>query len=115
MTLQTRTVNLKERWPTNPQALARLSTELERARRDGVSLLKIIHGYGSSGEGGVIRESVQAELVRLACDGQIRAFISGEDWRISNEPTWALLSKHRELKRDRDLGRGNRGMSLVLL
>jgi hypothetical protein len=88
---------------------------LERARQNGVSLLKIIHGYGSSGEGGVIREAVQAELVRLEREGQIHAFIPGEDWRISNEPTWALLSKHRELKRDRDLGRGNRGISIVLL
>jgi hypothetical protein len=114
MTLQVCTVNLKG-WPTSPQALAGLSTELERARRDGVSLLKIIHGYGSSGEGGVIRDAVQAELVRLARDGQIRAFISGDDWRISNESTWAVVSKHRELKRDRDLGRGNRGISIVLL
>jgi len=115
MSLRTCTVNLKEGWPTSPQALARLATELQRARRDGVALLKIIHGYGSSGEGGVIRHAVQAELVRLERDGQIRAFISGEDWRISNEPTWAVLSKHRELKRDRDLGRGNRGISIVLL
>ena len=115
MSLRTCTVNLKEGWPTAPQALARLSTELRRARHNGVSLLKIIHGYGSTGKGGVIREAVQAELVHLERDGQIRAFISGEDWRISNQSTWALLSKHRELKRDRDLGRGNRGISIVLL
>ena len=115
MTLRTRVVNLKEGSPTTPQALSRLTTELARAHRDGVSLLKIIHGYGSSGEGGVIRHAVQAELVRLERDGQIRAFISGEDWRISNEPTWAMLSKHGELKRDRDLGRGNRGISVVVL
>lgn len=115
MTLCTRVANLKEDNPTTPQALARLTTELDRARRDSVSLLKIIHGYGSTGEGGVIRHAVQAELVRLEREGQIRAFIPGEDWRISNEPTWALLSKHRELKKDRDLGRGNRGISIVLL
>lgn len=115
MTLRTYVINLKEGSPSTPQALARLTTELDRARRNGVSLLKIIHGYGSTGEGGVIRHAVQAELVRLEREGQIRAFIPGEDWRISNEPTWALLSKYRELKRDRDLGRGNRGISIVLL
>jgi hypothetical protein len=115
MTLRTFTINLKEGWPTVPQALARLTTELERARQSGVSLLKIIHGYGSTGEGGAIRDAVQVELVRLAHEGQIRAFIAGEDWRISNEATWAVVSKHRELKRDRDLGRGNRGISIVLL
>jgi len=115
MKLRTRVANLKEGSPTTPQALARLTTELDRARRDGVSLLKIIHGYGSTGEGGVIRYAIQAELVRMEREGQIHAFIPGEEWRISNEPTWALLSKHRELKRDRDLGRANRGISIVLL
>jgi hypothetical protein len=115
MTLRTCTVNLKDDWPTSPQALARLTTELQRARQNGVGLLKIIHGYGSSGKGGVIREAVQAELVRLEREGQICAFISGEDWRISNESAWAVVSKHRELKRDRDLGRGNRGISVVVL
>jgi Smr domain len=115
MGVRTGIVNLKEGWPTSPQALARLTTELQRARQDGVGLLKIIHGYGSSGEGGVIREAVQAELVRLEKEGRIGAFIAGEDWRISNEATWAVVSKHRELKKDRDLGRGNRGISVVVL
>ncbi len=115
MALVTAIANLEDGRPTSPQALARLSTELERARRNRVSLLKIIHGYGSSGEGGVIRLAVQALLVGLAREGQIRAFIPGEDWRISNEATWAMLRKHPELKQDRDLGRGNRGISIVLL
>jgi len=113
--LRTCIANLEEGRPTTPQALARLTTELDRARRNGVRLLKIIHGYGSTGEGGVIRHAVQAELVRLEREGQILAFIPGEDWRISNEPTWAVVSKHRELKHDRDLGRANRGISIVLL
>jgi len=115
VSLRTCIANLEEGRPTTPQALSRLTTELDRARHNRIGLLKIIHGYGSTGEGGVIRHAVQAELVRLEREGQIRAFISGEDWRISNEPTWDLLSKHRELKRDRDLGRGNRGISIVVL
>lgn len=108
-------INLEQGHPTRPQALARLSSELQRARRDGVELLKLIHGYGSSGEGGVLRMAIQAALVKQQRAGEIRAFIPGEDWRISNEATWALLRKHPELKRDHDLGRGNKGISLVLL
>jgi len=115
MSLRTYVANLEEGRPAIPQALARLTTELERARRNRVILLKIIHGYGSSGEGGAIRQAVQAELARLERESQIRTFIPGEDWRVSNEPTWAVLHKYRELKRDRDLGRGNRGISIVLL
>jgi DNA-nicking Smr family endonuclease len=107
--------NLEDGRPTSPQALSRLGTELNRARHNGAGVLKIIHGYGSSGEGGVIRLAVQALLVRLEREGEIRAFIAGEDWRISNEATWALLRKHPELKQDRDLGRGNKGISVVVL
>jgi DNA-nicking Smr family endonuclease len=107
--------NLEDGRPTRPQALSRLGTELNRARRNGAGVLKIIHGYGSSGEGGVIRLAIQALLVRLQDEGQIRAFIAGEDWRISNETTWALLRKHPELKQDCDLGRGNKGISFVVL
>ena len=41
--------------------------------------------------------------------------IPGEDWRISNEATWALLQSCPELKQDSDLGRENRGISVVVL
>lgn len=115
MPIRVAIANLEDGRPTRPQALSRLGTELNRARRDGVGLLKIIHGYGSSGEGGVIRLAIQALLVRLDQEDEIRAFIPGEDWRISNEATWALLRKHPELKQDRDLGRGNKGISVVVL
>ena len=47
--------------------------------------------------------------------GGIRAFIAGEDWRISNEQAWALLQRCPELKSDSDLGRGNKGISIVVL
>jgi hypothetical protein len=47
--------------------------------------------------------------------GQIRAFIAGEDWRISDEQSWALLQACPELKQDSDLGRGNKGISIVVL
>ena len=40
------------------EALERLQRELAVARRDGTSLLKIIHGYGSTGAGGDIRIAV---------------------------------------------------------
>ena len=45
----------------------------------------------------------------------IRDFIPGEDFRISNEATWALLKQSPKLKQDRDLGRGNRGITVVVL
>jgi hypothetical protein len=101
--------------PTIPQARARLASELQAARQQGVSILKLIHGYGSTGVGGELRLALQSTLRQMAERNEIRGCIFGEDWRKSDERSWALLKRLPELKEDRDLGRGNRGITLVVL
>jgi hypothetical protein len=54
-------------------------------------------------------------LRQMADNSEIRDCIFGENWRKSDEHAWALLKQLPELKQDRDLGRGNRGITLVLL
>jgi hypothetical protein len=110
-----RTVNLKSDMPQVHEALSRLDDELARARQQGDKLLKLVHGYGSAGAGGDIRLAVQRRLVELAGDGKIRACIFGEDWTKSNDQAWRLLKSQPDLKRDPDLGRNNRGITIVLL
>jgi hypothetical protein len=80
-----------------------------------VSLLKIVHGYGSTGKGGEIRLAVQSALAVALQRREVQQLIFGEDWRISNEACWALLKQWPELKRDSDLGRENRGITFVVL
>jgi hypothetical protein len=46
---------------------------------------------------------------------QLRDCIFGEDWSKSDETTWKLLQSHPNLKSDSDLGRRNRGVTIVLL
>ncbi len=108
-------VNLEEGRPTVEQARLRLGRELQQAAREGWVAVKLIHGYGSSGVGGELRVRIQATLRRMVADGKLRAAIPGEDWRVSNETTWALLKRFPEWKSDADLGRGNKGISLVVL
>jgi hypothetical protein len=43
-----KTVNIKADHPSVAEALARLDRELDLARREGLSALKIVHGYGFS-------------------------------------------------------------------
>jgi len=78
-------------------------------------VLKIIHGYGSTGAGGDIRIAAQKRLYELAEAGQIRGFIFGENWAKSDEATWRLLQARQELKGDPDLGRGNEGITVVVI
>jgi hypothetical protein len=108
-------VNLEEGLPTVERARLRLEHELNQARRSGYVALKLIHGYGSSGVGGALRTELQKELRQAVDHGSIRAFIAGENWRISDEASWALLQRFPEWKQDSDLGRGNRGISIVVL
>ena len=110
-----RVLNLKEGMPTVDAALSRLERELRLARSARTSLIKIIHGYGSTGRGGDIRLALQKILVERVGRGEVQAVIFGEDWRISNEASWALIKKWPELKEDADFGRGNLGITVVVL
>jgi len=101
--------------PLVHEALARLERELALARRDGDTVIKLIHGYGSSGAGGDIRIAVQKRLWELREQGSIRAFIFGEDWSPSDATTWSFLKLHPALKVDRDLGKRNAGITIVVL
>jgi len=85
------------------------------ARQQKHSLLKIIHGYGSSGAGGEIRIAVQRRLREMVEGGELRGCIFGEEWSKSNEETWRLLQAQPGLKSDADLGRRNLGITIVRL
>lgn len=108
-------MNLKSGMPQVHEALQRLDRELALARQEKATLLKLIHGYGSTGAGGDIRIAAQKRLLELAQNGQIRGCIFGEDWSKSEDAAWRLLQSHPDLKTDSDLGRRNRGITIVLL
>jgi hypothetical protein len=95
--------------------LQRLEREIAVARRENQSWIKIVHGYGSTGKGGDIRIAVQKRLRESVDSGEIRHCIFGEDWSTSYEETWQLLQMNPELKYDVDLGRRNRGITIVVL
>jgi hypothetical protein len=110
-----KTVNLEEGMPAVEQARLRMEHELHLARKQGYAAVKLIHGYGSSGVGGALRDELQKQLRLSVRNGAIRALIPGDDWRISDETTWALLKRFPEWKQDSDLGRNNQGVSIVVL
>jgi Smr domain len=110
-----KTVILKEGMPSVEQARARLQTELAAARKSGVKILKVIHGYGSSGVGGDLRIALQSTLRQMSEKHEISDCIYGENWRRSDERSWDLLKRMPELKADSDLGKGNKGMTIIIL
>ena len=101
--------------PSVQEALQRLDHELAVSRQQRTPVLKVIHGYGSTGVGGEIRIAVQKRLYELAEAGQIHGCIFGENWAKSDDAAWRLLQARPELKSDSDLSRGNQGITIVVL
>ncbi len=110
-----KTVNLKGDMPTLEVARQRLSAALAQARREGCVAVKLIHGYGSSGTGGVLRDGIRASLRKRRKKGEIQGYIYGEDFSAFDEATRALLERAAELRRDPDLDRCNAGVSIAVL
>lgn len=108
-------INLERGMPPLETALTELSSELRRARAAGFSYAKIIHGYGSGGKGGAIRDGVRKTLAGYQRSGRIRAFVSGEDFSAFDAVTRGMEDICPEIARDPDFARQNHGVTVVLL
>lgn len=110
-----KTFNLEAGYPTLEEARRILAAELRTARREKAKLLKIIHGYGASGQGGVLRIGLRKSLRLRKKEGLIADFIPGEDLTIFNRQVLELLEAVPELRADPDLRAGNEGVTLIVL
>ena len=109
------TVNLKEGLPRVHQAIVKLDRELKRARSGGAKVVRVIHGYGSSGTGGSIKEAVLKRLASLHARRGIRGFVPGDRYSNSTGGGKALLRKIPSLETDLRTDRNNPGITLVEL
>ncbi len=106
-------INLEAGRPGTRDAIERLRGEIAAARRRGIHCLYIIHGYGSSGRGGVIREEARATLERMKNSGTVKNYIKGEDFSIFNPA--ALAMKRRYPALDKLTRVCNHGVTVVEL
>lgn len=110
-----REVNLEHGMPLVNQALKHLTFEMQRTKSLGCSVLKIIHGYGSSGTGGKIRTASRKFLTKCKQDGSIQDFIPGESFSIFEETTRRAFARCDALRNDSDLDRYNNGVTFIVL
>ncbi len=108
-------VNLELGKPVVELAMQKLSLELERAKREKVQLVTLIHGYGSSGKGGAIRRETRKTLDYLAHKGDIEKYIPGEEFSRRKGPVRDLLRRFPHLEKDENLNKNNRGITIVVL
>jgi hypothetical protein len=108
-------VNLENGFPTRDDALRRLQDAIASARGKHSRVLKIVHGYGSSGVGGILRPVVRNFLRQARERGEITLFVNGESFSSFDSRSKELLGQAAQLLLDKDLGAGNRGITFVLL
>ncbi|MGQ9650785.1 MAG: Smr/MutS family protein [Phycisphaerae bacterium] len=101
--------------PTVQEARSRLKVEIDKATQAGTRVLKVVHGYGSSGVGGALRDAIRGSLRKRRKEGKIRAFVIGEKWSVFDETARQLLEECPELEKDPDLNGYNEGITLVLI
>ena len=108
-------VNLEAGMPTVEVTRARLSQSLRTARACGTRVVKVIHGYGSTGKGGAIRSAVRRDLEERRRQGQIRLFVPGDEFSPFYEDARQAVCLFPELAKDRDYARTNQGITIVVL
>ncbi len=110
-----KTCNVEAGFPTLDEARRLVIEEIRTAKREGVRVLKIIHGYGSSGKGGKLNFGLRKSFALRKKEGVIKDFIAGEDFSVFNDTVLNLLEAVPELRGDPDLSATNEGVTLLWL
>ena len=107
-----REINLKYDMPPADLAVRRMEIELAAARHTGQKLFKFIHGYGSTGAGGRIRGAVRRALADRA---DLLCVLPGEEFGPFSAAACGAAQRWPALRADRDWGRENDGVTVVVL
>ena len=109
-----RNLDVEAGLPTVAEALRRLEAQLDRARSDGVRVVRVIHGWGSaSGGGGKIRAAARQWLQRELAAGRVRAVFFGDRFTHAAPEGRDFLRRHPGLRSSERTDRENPGITFV--
>lgn len=107
-------VNLEEGMPPVDEAMEQLNWTIATRKKDReAKCLLIIHGYGSHGVGGAIRERVRKRLVAQRSREELKLVVFGENFNPCDKDSQILLDQFPELKTMTDYF--NHGVTIVTL
>jgi hypothetical protein len=86
-----RTFNVEAGMPALDEARRLVAAEIKQAKREGAKVLKVIHGYGSSGRGRALCIGLRKSFGLRKKEGVIKDYIAGEDFSIFNDAVLAPL------------------------
>ncbi len=109
-------LNIKQDGPYVDEALERLTEYLRKCLEIGIKAIVLIHGYGSSGEGGRIKWAIHDALKNNRYADRVDEYYFGEDVAYGSESYHALHKRRPGLKRYlKRFKEGNAGMTVLLL
>ncbi len=109
-------LNIKQDGPYVEEALDRLTDYLRKSLELGIKAIVLIHGYGSSGEGGRIKWAIHDALENNRYSDRVDEYHFGEDVAYGSEAYCDLLKRRPGLKRYlKRFKEGNAGMTVLLL
>lgn len=108
-------INLETNYPDVISALKALEFFIANIRVQKGKVIKIIHGYGSSGKGGKIRTATRKLLKEYKDSGRLTLLIKGESFSIFDPSTRYLIEKFPETAKDKDLNNQNQGITYIML
>jgi len=105
-------INLEYGSPTVDMAVRNMVNQLGTCKGQGYKAVILIHGYGSSGVGGGIKNAVRSKLRESSLSGIVRSCCGGEQWYEKKKELLSICGQLTEYQRKID---GNQGVTVVIL
>ena len=88
---------------------------IESAKKEGIIAIKVLHGYGSHGKGGVIRKAFIPLLAQWKKSKFILDYFGGDKWNLFDEDAKRILLKDKSIYNDCDIANSNPGITIIEL
>ncbi|MBR6778649.1 MAG: hypothetical protein IKM43_00635 [Clostridia bacterium] len=109
------TIDIKSQKQTVAEAVAQFLIELESYQKGGFKVMKVIHGYGSHGVGGAIRNAFFKKCQDLKNRKMIEDFTCCDKWTDKNVVKKIAINYCPDLIADAELRTLNPGCSIVII
>lgn len=107
--------NVKSNFPTVVEAIGLVEIEIELCKKEGIKLLKVVHGYGSGGRGGAICVAIKNQVKIWKRQNIIKDYLFGVEWNGLNPKACKILKENPDIPLDRDFNHCNMGMTILVL
>jgi hypothetical protein len=107
--------NIEKNMPYCEDAKKIMYQKIFELKKGKTKVIKLIHGYGSSGIGGELRYCLREYLDSLIKRGIIRFWVAGEDFSNAYPTGKKIISTFKWILSDFDYNKKNKGITLIVL